>query len=238
MRFPRDREDGMKFRHEMKYLVSDAMLASLESRLKGILKPDPHAGPDGKYVIRSLYFDDIDDTAFNENESGTSRREKFRIRIYNGSMDRISLERKAKVVDKIRKTSCILTREQYDILTDSKADKTVRPEYPELMQKLLAMYQIRRMEPKVIVEYERRPYVYRNGNVRITFDRNVTSSYDLKTFTDEHIHGRPIMPVGQQLLEVKYDTFLPDHIYRTIAMPGMLLTAYSKYYLCRKFGNR
>ncbi len=228
----------MRFRHEMKYLVSDAMLASLESRLKGILKPDSHAGPDGKYVIRSLYFDDIDDSAFNENESGTSRREKFRIRIYNGSMDRISLERKAKVADKIRKTSCLLTREQYDILTDPRADKTVRQEYPELMQKLLAMYQIRRMEPKVIVEYERRPYVYRDGNVRITFDRNVTSSYDIKTFTDDKINGRPVMPVGQQLIEVKYDTFLPDHIYRTIAMPGMLLTAYSKYYLCRKFRNR
>ena len=153
-------------------------------------------------------------------------------------MDRISLERKAKVADKIRKTSCILTREQYDILADPNADKTVRPEYPELLQKVLAMYHTRRMEPKVIVEYERTPFVYRDGNVRITFDRNVTSSYDLGTFPDEHINGRPVMPAGMQLLEVKYDSFLPDHIYRTIAMSNMQLTAYSKYYLCRKFGNR
>lgn len=229
---------GMKFRHEMKYLVSDAQLLSLQSRLKGILKPDPHVGDEGVYVIRSLYFDDIDNTCFNENECGTGRREKFRIRIYNGSMDRISLERKAKVSDKIRKTSCILTRDQYEILADKNADKTVKDEYPDLMKRMLAMYQSRRMEPKVIVEYERRPYIYRDGNVRITFDRNVTSSSDLKSFSDERIHGRPVMPVGLQLLEVKYDTFLPDHIYRTIAMSNLQLSTYSKYYLCRKYTNR
>lgn len=233
-----DFEKEYKFRHELKYLVSDAQLVSLQSRLKGILKPDSHAGEDGIYVIRSLYFDDIDDTSLSDNLRGVGRREKYRIRIYNGSMDRISLERKSKVGDKIRKTACIITPEQYEILTDNHADKTVRPEYPELMQKALALYEVRRLEPKIIVEYERRPYVYRDGNVRITFDRNVTSSSDLKSFSDRYIHGRPVMPVGQQLLEVKFDSYLPDHIYRTIAMPNLQLSTYSKYFLCRKYTNR
>lgn len=232
------KDTEMKFRHEMKYLVNDAQLACLKSRLNGILKPDPHAGSDGKYIIRSLYFDDIDNTSFYENDGGSGRREKFRIRIYNGDMERISLERKSKVSDKIRKVACLLNREQYEILVDPHADKTVKPEYPELMQKVLSMYQIRRLEPKVIVEYERTPFIYRDGNVRITFDRNVTSSSDLKSFSNKHINGRPIMPVGQQLLEVKYDRFLPDHIYRTIAMDGLRLSTYSKYYLCRLFTNR
>lgn len=230
---------GMKFRHEMKYLVSDAMLATLKSRLRGIMSPDPHTGPDGTYIIRSLYFDDIDDTAFYDNQGGSSRREKYRIRIYNGSMERISLEKKSKVYDKIRKVACTLTREQYEMLTDSGADKTVRDEYPELLQKAVALYQERRLEPKVIVEYERTPFVYRNGNVRITFDRNLTSSYMLDRFTDSNPHmcGRPVMPTGYHLLEVKYDEFLPDHIYRSIAMPGLQLTSYSKYYLCRQFSD-
>lgn len=227
--------DSMRFRHEMKYLVSDAQLMMLSSRLKGIMQPDKHAGPDGKYVIRSLYFDDVDNTSYYENDAGTGRREKFRIRIYNGSMDRISLERKSKVSDKIRKVSCILTREQYEILSDDRADKTVKEEYPELMQKVLSMYQLRLLKPKVIVEYERTPYVYRLGNVRITFDRNVTSSVFLDSFSEQHIHGRPIMPAGMQLLEVKYDEFLPDHIYRSLALDNLRLTAYSKYYLCRRY---
>lgn len=229
--------EGMKFRHEMKYLCTDAQLRMIQSRLSGVMKSDPHTREDGTYLIRSLYFDDYDDRCLLENIMGVAPREKYRIRIYNGSMERISLERKSKVSDKIRKTACKLTREQFDILTDPKADKTVRPEYPELMQKLLALYQSSRMEPKVIVEYERRPYVCQTGNVRITFDRNVTSSSRLGEFTEKKINGRPIMPVGLHLLEVKYDEFLPDYIYRTLQMSNLQLTAYSKYYLCRKYTN-
>ena len=231
-------DDEMRFRHEMKYLVSDADLAMLRSRLKGIMNEDPHVGEGGTYLIRSLYFDDFDDTAYYENENGTGRREKFRIRIYNGSMERISLERKSKVSDKIRKKACVITRDQFDILVNDDADKTVKSDYPQLMQDVLSLYHIRRLKPKVIVEYERRPFVYRHGNVRITFDRNVTSSSNLKSFTDAHINGRPIMPVGLQLLEVKYDEFLPDHIYRTVAMDHLRLATYSKYYLCRKYTDR
>jgi len=231
--------EGMRFRHEMKYLVNDAQLASLKSRLHGIMDIDKHAGADGTYIIRSLYFDDYDESAFYANQAGVNRREKYRIRIYNGSMERISLERKSKVSNKIRKITCILTREQYEMLADPHADKTVRAEYPELLNRALALYQEKRLQPKVIVEYERTPFVYRNGNVRITFDRNLTSSYLLNNFTDSnpHMQGRPVMPAGQHLLEVKYDEFLPDHIYRTIAMNGMSLTSYSKYYLCRQYGD-
>ena len=231
-------DDSMRFRHEMKYEVTDASLAALQSRLKGIMQTDPHAGSDGVYRIRSLYFDDIYNTAFLENENGTGRREKFRIRIYNGSMDRISLERKSKVYDKIRKVSCIITPDQFATLTDPHADKTVRDEYPELMKTVLAAYHTSRLEPKVIVEYLRRPYVYRDGNVRITFDMDVTSSYDLDAFTKPAINGRPIMPPGHQLLEVKYDEYLPDHIYRTVAMPNLRLSTFSKYYLCRRFRDK
>lgn len=233
----KDLPEGMKFRHEMKYLCNDAQLRMIQSRLRGVMKEDSHTREDGTYLIRSLYFDDYDDRCLQENIAGVVPREKYRIRIYNGSMDRISLERKSKVADKIRKKACIITREQYEILADAHADKTVKPEYPELMQKLLALYQTSRMEPKVIVEYERRPYVCQTGNVRITFDRNVTSSSRLADFSNEVIQGRPIMPTGRQLLEVKYDEFLPDYIYRTLQMSGLELTAYSKYYLCRKYTN-
>lgn len=229
--------EGMKFRHEMKYLCTDAQLAMIKSRLAGVMKPDSHTKDDGTYLIRSLYFDDYDDRCLRENLAGVVPREKYRIRIYNGSMDRISLERKSKVSDKIRKKACVITKEQYEILANPNADKTVKSEYPELMQKLLSMYQSSRMEPKVIVEYERRPFVCQTGNVRITFDRNLTSSSKLDTFVNEQIYGRPVMPVGLQLLEVKYDEFLPDYIYRTLQMPNLQLTAFSKYYLCRKYTN-
>lgn len=224
-----------KFRHELKYLCSDAQLQMLKSRLNGIMCLDPHVGEDGVYIIKSLYFDDYQNRCYYENENGTSPREKFRIRIYNNQMDNISLERKRKVGGKIQKHSCKITQEQYEILTSRNHVHKDAKSYPELMQTLLCLQKTRLMEPKVIVEYERCPYIYRNGNVRVTLDRNVRSSSRIDRFFEENIYGRQISPIGQQLLEVKYDEYLPDHIYRSLQLDNMQLTAFSKYYLCRKY---
>ena len=43
------------------------------------------------------------------------------------------------------------------------------------------------------------------------------------------------MPAGMHVLEVKYDEFLPDYIYKGIELENLQRTAFSKYYLCRKY---
>ena len=102
--YKEDRSDSMEsYRHEFKYLCSDGELAVLKVRLQGLVRPDPHAGADGVYRIRSLYFDDYYDSCLKENESGTDPREKFRIRIYNHSTEHITLELKKKIRSKTRK---------------------------------------------------------------------------------------------------------------------------------------
>ena len=94
------------------------------------------------------------------------------------------------------------------------------------------------MHPVVIVEYERIPFVYKNGNVRITFDTHLASSSDVTNFFAEKIHKRPVMPVGYHLMEVKFDEYLPDVIYRCLNLEQLQQTTYSKYYLCRKYTSR
>lgn len=96
---------------------------------------------------------------------------------------------------------------------------------------------INRMHPAVIVEYDRTPFVYRYGNVRVTFDRNISSSQDFEHFFCPHIHRRPIMPAGMHLMEVKFDEFLPDVIYRALQLEQLRQTTFSKYYLCRIYGG-
>ena len=93
----------------------------------------------------------------------------------------------------------------------------------------------RRLHPVVIVEYDRIPYVYKNGNVRITLDTNICASSAVSTFLDETIPRRPVLPLGQQLLEVKYDEYLPDFLYRSLQLPSLQQTAFSKYYICRNY---
>ena len=223
-----------KYRHELKYQVTDGQIQLLRNRISHLLPLDSHVAQSGSYCIRSLYFDDYDNRCLKENENGTDPREKFRIRIYNGSAEKISLECKRKERGKTHKTSCPLTEAQTRLLMAGKILPDIGAQ-PPLLQKLTLQMMTRRMRPVVIVEYERIPYVYKNGNVRITLDTNIASSSAVETFLDPRVPGRPVLPVGQQLLEVKYDEYLPDFIYRSLMLPSLRQTAFSKYYICRKY---
>jgi len=223
-----------KYRHELKYQVTALQLQLLKNRIHGLIPLDSHVGQEGSYSIRSLYFDDRDNRCFRENEDGTDPREKFRIRIYNGCADRITLECKRKERGKTHKTSCPLTEEQTRQLMAGKILSDIGQQ-PPLLRKLTLQMMTRQLRPVVIVEYRRIPYVYRNGNVRITLDTNIASSSAVHQFLNAKIPCRPVLPVGQQLLEVKYDEYLPDFIYRNLQLDSLRQTAFSKYYICRKY---
>lgn len=223
-----------KYRHELKYQITDAQLLMLKNRINHLIPADSHAGENGVYSIRSLYFDDYENRCLRENEDGTDPREKFRIRIYNASSDRITLECKRKERGKTHKSSCPLTVEQTRALMGGKILPNIGSQ-PPLLQKLTMQMMTRRMHPVVIVEYDRIPYVYKNGNVRVTLDTNIASSSAVERFLDEDILSRPVMPAGQQLLEVKYDEYLPDFIYRSLQLHSLRQTAFSKYAICRKY---
>lgn len=228
------RMEENKYRHEFKYLSSYAQLKVIQARMTGLVSLDAHVGEDGIYNIRSLYFDDYYDRYLKENEAGTDPREKFRIRIYNHSSRKISLELKKKVRGKTQKLSCPLTEEQCRILMAGEIPVLDR-EAPALLQKLCLLMRTNLLRPKIIVEYERVPYVYPQGNVRITLDENIASSHRVDLFLEEQIPLRPILPAGQHILEVKYDEYLPDFIYRAVQIENLRTTAFSKYYLARKY---
>lgn len=225
-----------KFRHELKYIVSAAQIPLLRSRIACIMKPDPHTGPDGMYNIRSLYFDDYTGRCYYENENGTDPREKFRIRIYNHASDRITLECKRKERGKTLKTACPLSVAQAQMLMDGKRLPDLE-QLPPLLRKLNLSMGLQMLRPVVVVEYERIPYIHRNGNVRVTFDMNMAASSRTEQFLQEDMARKPIMPAGMHLMEVKFDEYLPDCIYRSLNLGQLQQSAYSKYYLCRKFSQ-
>ncbi|WP_242949105.1 polyphosphate polymerase domain-containing protein [Acetitomaculum ruminis] len=223
-----------KYRHEIKYLISKGQLEILKTRLDGLIKKDPHVGKDGKYNICSLYFDDYYNSCYYENENGTDPREKYRIRIYNHSTKKITLECKRKMRGKNIKNSCPLTLNEAKILSQGKYIENYFSSYP-LMNKFQIDMKTRLFRPVVIVDYDRYPYVYKDGNVRITLDTNIAASSLYEKFLEGGFAKRPVMPKGLQLLEVKYDEYLPDFIYRSLQLENLRQTAYSKYYICRRF---
>lgn len=224
---------GQKFRHELKYICTEGELQMILARIRHLCPRDPHVGDGGVYNIRSIYFDDASNRCFYENENGADPREKFRIRIYNGSDSRISLECKRKEKSMTHKDSCSLTKEQCLMIMNGHLPQDAVD--CELLRKFYGLYEQDFLRPKVIVAYERTPFIYGPGNVRITFDRNIGSTTDISHFFDPYLPLRPIMPTGQHVLEVKYDEFLPDFLYHVMNLRDLRQTAFSKYYLCRKF---
>lgn len=223
------------YRHEYKYLIDAVQRQLLTCRAAAAMLPDPHAGSDGTYLIRSLYFDDLRNTCLRENEAGTDPRSKFRMRYYNDDPQRIRLEKKSKFRGMTRKDSCPLTPDEAAKLAAGDIPAPNGSMSP-VKRRLLLEMQTRGMLPKVIVTYRRAPFVYPAGNVRVTFDTGLTSSDETSRFLTGDYRQRPVLAPGSCVLEVKWDELLPLHIKSLLARDTLQWTAFSKYYQCRVCG--
>lgn len=197
------------------------------------MEPDPHAA-DGKYLVRSLYFDTPEDTALREKLDGVSHREKFRLRFYNHDPSLIHLEKKSKLAGLGCKESANLTAQEAQRIIDGDSLWMQQAQQP-LFRELYTKMQIRQLRPKTIVDYTREPFIYAPGNVRVTLD------YDIRTglrSTDFLNPDALTVPAGDApiLLEVKWDNFLPDIIRDAIQLEDRQVTAFSKYAQCRIYG--
>lgn len=203
----------------------------LGSRLKTVMEQDIHQDGDF-YEIRSLYFDDAWDRCMDENEAGVDQREKYRIRIYDPHSDVIHLEIKEKNRGLTKKRACDLSREECIAIMDGTLPLKLEDRAP--LNSLQLQMRCSRMEPKVVIAYERTAFVHIAGNVRITFDRNIMASKCCDEFLEERVSGMtPVLPAGMHVLEVKYDEFLPDVIAQQLEIGKLRKTAFSKYYLGR-----
>lgn len=223
----------MELRHEWKHEISYADLLVIRQRLSAVAKRDEHA-VGGKYLIRSLYFDNLSDKALREKLDGISKREKFRIRYYNGNTSVIHLEKKSKIGGLGNKQSVSLTAEEAQWLVDGKLDWMLQSNRP-LVQELYVKMTTEGLRPKTIVDYIREPFVYGPGNVRVTLDYDIRTGLNCTDFLNQNC---PTIPVSGDpiILEVKWDEFLPAVIRDVVQLENRRAGAYSKYAACRMYG--
>ena len=221
----------MDGRHELKQYINASDCAQLRARLRAVAKPDEHAGPDGNYLVRSLYFDNYNDKAVLEKLSGQSRREKFRLRYYSGDTSLIRLEKKSKINRLCYKESAPLTAEQCTAILEGYYDVALKDPDAPLLMELYAKMRGENLRPRSIVDYRREAYVFRAGNVRVTFDSGIRTSNSVAGFLNPAL---PTIPAtGATILEVKYDGFLPDVIRDIVQIGWRNETEFSKYLVSR-----
>lgn len=220
----------MNFRHEWKHEISKADYFEMRARLSVVAYPDKN-GVNGRYNVRSLYFDDLRDTALMEKINGVSRREKFRIRYYNFDTSFINLEKKSKLDKLCAKDSELISKAEVENILNGNIDWMNDSEKP-LIRELYLKMKNKGLRPKTIVDYTRDAFTFPAGNVRVTLDCNIRTGLGNKDFLNPHSvtipAGNPVV-----IMEVKWDEFLPDIIRDAVQLKGRRVSAFSKYAACR-----
>lgn len=221
-------ENERRFRHELKYLINRRDMDSCISRIREFAEPDKHASG-GIYTVRSLYYDDAFCSAYEDKQSGVESRFKYRIRIYDMDESFICLEKKIKEGSYIKKESAILSRAEYDLIRAGETGHLLKRE-ERAAKEFAVSCRMDRLHPEVIVDYDRIPFVFEHGGVRITFDTNIRAVDDDDIFVrDDPSYN--VLPADLLIMEVKYTEFLPD-IFRAVLPGEGCRLASSKYVMC------
>lgn len=215
------------YRKEQKFLVDEDTLQIMDQKLSSLLSYDKHQ-EGTSYRIRSMYFDTYTRKSYRENDVGVEERKKYRIRVYDNPNEYIRLEIKYKLKDRNFKENCTLSPQQYKAIMTG----TLRyqPSFPKALAMLYLDIQTAFLRPSVIVEYERTAFVYKTSNVRITFDRNISYSYEFDNFLEKNIFKIPLLPQNKHVFEVKYDVMLPEYLAQLIETGQLERTTFSKFY--------
>ena len=224
----------LKYRHEMKHKIMNADIVTIKSRISSIMKLDKNASNDGKYLIRSLYFDTPEDKALLDKINGLSIREKFRIRLYNNDISFIRLEKKIKHNNMTAKISANLTKAQVKKIIANDIE-FLKESDDKLLQEFYVKLKCDRLRPKSIVDYYREAYTYGVGNIRVTIDRDIKTPINTIDIFDTKAQCISIIENNTSVLEVKYDEFIPDFILDLIQINKCSSTAISKYASSRAY---
>ncbi|HMM31710.1 MAG TPA: polyphosphate polymerase domain-containing protein [Clostridia bacterium] len=224
-----------EYRHELKYYLNLGDYEMLRTRLRLTMEQDRYARRnEGEYFIRSLYFDDADDSAFREKLAGDNDRDKYRLRIYNMKDDVVKLERKHKEAGYILKESLDLSRAEAESLLKGDYGVLLNREEP-FARRMYRTFSTSLFKPRVIVDYMREAYVFPVEDVRITFDKNVRTGFRSVDLFNPSIITSPAVSGYDMVLEVKFNRYLPTYVRALLQTEAHARSAISKYCLCRKY---
>lgn len=217
------------YRNELKYFINKEQYILLRERLKHIFKQD--ATGKQEYNIRSLYFDDFLNSAASDKYSGALFRKKYRIRCYNGLDNVIKLEKKVKREQYVHKEVELISLETYEkLVTNQVSQMAVKGQ--DLLSEWLYLMKNQGLSPKIIVDYNREAFVLREGEVRITFDKDLSVARPGCNLFDLNLPKWPALSGNISILEVKFTGILPSILRDVLQVGSLEKSSISKYILC------
>jgi SPX domain protein involved in polyphosphate accumulation len=232
-------------RYEYKYFVPYEKLDCLRSMLKPFVELDSYAREHGgEYTVRSIYFDTPDWDCYVQKVEGVKRRNKVRLRGYNGGnlKSEVFFEIKKKVDEPLYKNRAALSYEEaQQVMLGKSLDEVVfttaeRPDNVEDARRFLYHLRARRMRPVITVIYEREPYETiffdQENDLRITLDKNLRAvAWPALDDLFEEKHARPV-ETRHFIMEIKFNRYLPNWTKAVVSSLGLTKGPASKYVLC------
>ncbi len=198
-------------RYERKFRIENSSYEGVRNEILSNPACFKLAYPDR--TVNSIYYDDLDYTAYNDNLLGVGERVKYRVRWYGDDMQEV----KQPVLEKKIKKNLLGKKEHYAL-----ADFHMKQGAPRLPDHIT--YAANQLYPYIIVRYRRTYFVSINGNIRATIDRKL-QYYDLfQRRISSSIHTDPAI-----ILEIKYGQDKTEEASECITSLPYRLTKNSKY---------
>ena len=214
------------FRHEFKYVIPYQDMLVLRKKLDEILTLDRG----GSYMVRSLYFDNFNDSDYYDKQGGEINRKKIRIRIYDVNDDKAKIEIKRKYDIHQLKESLVVTKKVVDDIINGDYNSLLT--FDSDVAKKSYTYFLCGYKPKVIIEYNRIAYIT-NTNTRITFDLNIRKSNDFDNFYNKELNYFELTNKNDVILEVKFNRFLEPYVNNILSQITSRYQSISKYVMGR-----
>jgi hypothetical protein len=188
-----------------------------------------HPDPFGRSTISSIYYDTDDYRLIRTSLEKPKYKEKLRVRGY-GKLDSEStvfVELKKKYDGVVYKRRVQLPLTKADALLSGK----VIDNDSQVLREIQYFMELYNPRPRVLLSYRRIAYTGAEEGLRITFDDTVRFRTSVLMMS-AGAWGRPILPQGKTLMEIKAPGVMPLWLCTLLNDNGIYPTSFSKYGTC------
>lgn len=212
-------------RVEKKYMLTREQYEYLINAISPYMAPDQY----GETEIRNIYFDNADNELIETSLLKPTYKEKLRLRSYGvPKMDStvfFEIKKKYRGIVYKRRISMKL-KEAYAYIDGGKLPESIEGNIPSEIDYMMNRY---RLTPKAFISYKRVAWTCESDpDLRITFDRDITSRYD-DTRLESTADGHKILPKDTVLMEIKIPGAMPLWLAHILSEKNIFPHSFSKF---------